>query len=76
MSRESANALYAVAKHYEALPPVVHTDDPRTLRSRVLAGERRPVSYERALHQAALWVALAVAIERAETNDFTSGDAA
>lgn len=62
---------------YEELPPAVHTDDPRTLLSRILAGPGPALlTYDRAVHQAALSLALVVAIERAETNDPLSGEAA
>lgn len=79
--RAYLDALDAVRQRYEQLPPVVHTDDPRTLYSRILAGNitaeyNGPPSYEHAVHQAALSLALVVAIERAETNDPMSGQAA
>lgn len=71
-----AIALEDVKERYEVLPPVVHTDDPRTLLSRILAGNNRELTYEHAVHQAALALALVVAVDRAEQNSITSGDEA
>jgi hypothetical protein len=69
----------AVVQRSRSLPANVHTEDPRTVLSRIEVRDRwremRPL-YEEAVHMAALWTVLAAAIDRAEHADPNIGDAA
>jgi hypothetical protein len=70
------DAIHAVTSRYYELPPLVHTDTPRTVYSRIISATltpRIPLSHGQAVHLAALAVALVVAVDRAELVDVTSG---
>lgn len=68
------NALDAVEQRIQAFPLAVHTEDPRTLLSRILAS--RDSSYTAAVTRAALAVVLVDAIDRAEALHDEAGEAA
>lgn len=76
MNHAFRGALLDVTSRYENLPPVVHTEGPREVLSRIDAGRDREMTYDQAVQQAALALVLAVAVDRAEMNTVTSGDAA
>jgi hypothetical protein len=67
----------AVVQRSRSLPAKVHGEDPKTVLSRIFAkGIFHALSYEEAVHMAALWTVLAAAIDRAEVADPNTGDAA
>lgn len=74
-----AQTLMEIQDRYDSLPAAVHTEDPRTVLSRIAANafwtKGRP-PHERALTLAALGLALLVAVDRADTVDITSGNEA
>lgn len=85
MNHALRGALLDVTARYENLPPIVHVESPRDVLSRILAGTDRDLggcrsctlTYDQAVQQAALALALVVAVDRAEMNStFAGGDAA
>jgi hypothetical protein len=72
------HVLAAVEERLAELDAKVGGEDPRTLLSRIAANAfwTRAPSHERAVTLAATALLLVAAIERAETADITSGEAA
>lgn len=68
--------LTAVERRIAAFPPAIHTDDPRTLLSRIIAAGPVNTDYETAITRAALEVLLAAAIDEAENVRIETGEAA